>query len=84
MFKHIQSKSDISILINDDGSLYVICDKAKKFWVGKLEPVEWPENAVTPNENVFRPLRELAISDRSFLEDTGVNSNLINNLLKDI
>lgn len=85
--KHIQSQADISILINDDGSLYIICEQAKKLWAGKLNVVEWPdEDTPTPPPGgaLVQPLRELAISNRSFLEEVGMNSEMVNMLIKDL
>lgn len=84
--KHIQSQADISILINDDGSLYIICEQAKKLWAGKLNVVEWPEEAAPtpPSAEILQPLRELAISNRSFLKEVGMNNDMVDKLLGDL
>jgi len=70
------------ILVDDDGQLYIISKNDKKIWTGKLEEVAWPDSKPVVNIDRVNPLVNLAVNDRSFLEDIGMEAGLIDDLAK--
>jgi len=45
MLKHMQDDGEFNMLIDDTGTLLIVCSKCKKIWTGKLTLVESPISA---------------------------------------
>ncbi len=81
MLKHIPSGDDIDIVIDDDGNLYIICDKQGKVWTGKLTPNNIPKTT-RQAAGVSPVIRQLALRDRLFLKSYGTSDAVIRKILE--
>ncbi|CAG1014914.1 hypothetical protein [Geobacter sp.] len=81
MLKHIQSEADVDILVDDNGTLFVFCEKEQKAWTGKLTAVEWPTSKGAASKEIIA-LIKMADANRKTFERIGVNANILDNLLK--
>lgn len=79
MLQHMDDRGDLNILIDDSGSMLVICSKCKKVWSGTLQLNEVNEDMEGAElENVgsmLRSLRSLA-PEADFLTDLRLPPNM--------
>lgn len=79
----IYNSANTAIIVNEDGELYIFSKEAKKVWTGKLEVQDLPETSAGITANMIQPMKILANSNRSLLEDMGMGEDIIQAVLKD-
>lgn len=86
MIKHTESGADVSILVDNEGNLVLLCEDERKMWVGKLTPRAWPATvrsmAAFRSEEAFAAFPVLAAHAPSVLKDVGFDKRAIGELLK--
>ncbi len=68
MLKHMEDNADLNMLIDDAGSMLVICSKCKRLWTGKLELSE----SAASDKNIRQLINTAQAANPSFLEDFGI------------
>ncbi len=67
--KHIEDDGDLSLVINGDGDLLLVCSKGHK-WIGKFQPVaEGTEDARQALVNAMRDAPRSFAIERLNLDD---------------
>ncbi len=82
MFYNIYNSATTAIMVDETGQLCIFSKDAKKIWSGQLEVVDWKESTSASNTERAQPLIDLAVNNRSFLEDIGIESDMIDSLAK--
>jgi hypothetical protein len=74
MLKHIDDGADLNMLIDNTGSLLVICSKCKKIWQGNLTLAESPTSA---GKAIRQTMKAALMAKPSLLKDVGINMKSI-------
>ncbi len=74
MLKHIDDEAELSILIDDGGTLLLICSKCKKIWQGKTILAESATSAKKPTK---RMMIDALMAKPSILKDVGIDMKSI-------
>ena len=74
MLKHIDDEEELNMLIDDTGTLLVICSRCKKIWQGKLTLVESPTSAKKPTK---RMIIDALMEKPSIMKDVGIDMKSI-------
>ena len=77
MLKHIDDEEELNMLIDDTGTLLVICSRCKKIWQGKLTLVESPTSAKKPTK---RMIIDALMAKPSIMKDVGIDIKSISAL----
>lgn len=70
MLKHIDDEGELNILIDDAGSLLLICSGCKKIWQGKLTLAESSTSAMKATK---RMMESALTANPSILESLGMD-----------
>ena len=69
MYKHLEDKGDINVLINTDGNAVLVCSKCGHQWLGSYKPIIKTPTQV--RESFFRVLSKDQDLVRSMNIDMG-------------
>ncbi len=69
MLKHMEDNADLNILVDDTGSIVVICSKCKKLWSGKLIFAE----SITSEKNIKQLMNTALKVNPLLLKNLGID-----------
>jgi len=74
MLKHLDDDANLNMLIDDSGTLLVICEKCHNVWKGELALVESPTAA---KKLTKRPMSDTLMEKPALLKNLGIDKKYI-------
>lgn len=74
MLKHLDDDGDLNMLIDDGGSLIIVCSKCKKIWHDKLTMAESPASA---KKVTIRMMESMLTKKPFLLKQIGIDAQSI-------
>jgi len=79
MLIHLEDDTTFNMIVDDAGTLLVVCPRCKKVWTGKLTLAETPDSA--QNIDVRHMLQAALQVNPSFLDRVGLDRESISALI---